>query len=81
MEVYETTHLPVAQVPAGDGWALATGNTTTNMWRRPGPVLAALMALLDWAREHTSPRDPNSPHELLVAAQQAVDDATAEQHA
>jgi hypothetical protein len=29
---------------------------------------AALKALLDWGREHTSPHDPNSPHDLLVAA-------------
>jgi len=35
-------------------------------------VRAALQALLDWGREHTSPRDANSPHHLLVAAQAAL---------
>lgn len=32
----------------------------------------ALKALLDWGREHTSPRDPNSPHALLVEAAAAL---------
>jgi hypothetical protein len=33
---------------------------------------AALRALLDWARENTSPTDANSPHELLIAAAAAL---------
>jgi hypothetical protein len=33
-----------------------------------GELVAALAALCDWAREHTSPRDANSPHQLLVEA-------------
>jgi hypothetical protein len=36
----------------------------------------ALRALLDWGRENTSPRDANSPHALLVAAMEALDDVT-----
>ena len=28
----------------------------------------ALRSLVDWAREHTSPLDADSPHALLVAA-------------
>lgn len=32
----------------------------------------ALHALLDWGREHTRPRDPNSPHLLLIAAAAAL---------
>lgn len=32
----------------------------------------ALEALLEWGREHTSPRDANSPHDLLVAAAAAL---------
>lgn len=37
------------------------------------PDLAkALRALTDWAREHTGPRDANSPHELLVNAVAAL---------
>jgi hypothetical protein len=39
-------------------------------------LAAALKALLDWGREHTSPRDANSPHALLVAATEALDDVT-----
>ena len=36
-------------------------------------VLAtALENLLNWGRDHTSPRDANSPHELLVAAAEAL---------
>lgn len=41
-------------------------------------MLAALQALSDWGREHTSPRDANSPHALLVAAAKAI--AAAEGH-
>lgn len=76
MNVYETAHLPVAEVPTGEGWQIVSGNLTHNGWRRPGPLLVALQGLLDWGREHTSPRDPNSPHALLVAAQDAIDKAT-----
>lgn len=37
------------------------------------PQLAqALRGLLDWGRDHTSPRDANSPHDLLVAAAAAL---------
>lgn len=36
-------------------------------------ITAALTALLDWGREHTSPTDANSPHELLIAAKAALD--------
>lgn len=45
--------------------------------KEAGPaLLAALQALLDWGREHTSPRDANSPHALLVAAAEAIELAT-----
>jgi hypothetical protein len=39
-------------------------------------LLAALQALTDWGRDHTSPKDPNSPHALLVAASAAIARAT-----
>jgi len=39
-------------------------------------LLAALEALTDWGREHTSPRDDNSPHLLLIAAMEAIAKAT-----
>jgi hypothetical protein len=40
-------------------------------------LLAALKALTDWCREHTSPLDENSPHTLLVDACTAIDKANA----
>ena len=43
------------------------------MTERADAIEAALVALLNWAREHTSPRDANSPHDLLVAACHALD--------
>lgn len=39
-------------------------------------LLEALQSLLDWGRDHTSPTDKNSPHELLVAAHDAIAAAT-----
>jgi len=35
----------------------------------------ALAGLLDWGREHTSPLDQNSPHELLIKAATVLDKA------
>jgi len=35
-------------------------------------LFSALCDLLDWGREHTSPRDPNSPHALLIKAADAI---------
>ena len=39
-------------------------------------MLAALIALTDWMRDHTGPRDPDSPHDLLVAAMATIAKAT-----
>jgi hypothetical protein len=38
-------------------------------------LLAALKALTDWGREHTSPLDQNSPHALLISACRAIERA------
>ena len=38
-------------------------------------LLAALEALTEWGRTYTSPRDANSPHELLIAAVNAINRA------
>jgi hypothetical protein len=38
-------------------------------------LLEALRALTDWAREHTSPRDANSPHDLLIQAVAVIEEA------
>lgn len=39
----------------------------------------ALFALTEWGRTHTSPTDPNSPHELLIQAVAALEAANKEQ--
>ena len=39
-------------------------------------LLAALQALTEWGCTHTSPRDANSPHALLIAARAAIARAT-----
>jgi hypothetical protein len=44
-------------------------------------LLEALRELLDWGRDHTSPRDENSPHELLVNAHAAIRKAEGWPHA
>ena len=35
-------------------------------------LLAALVGLVNWGREHTSPCDDDSPHELLVRGCEAI---------
>jgi hypothetical protein len=35
-------------------------------------MLLMLQDLLDWHREHTSPLDPNGPHELIAKAKAAL---------
>ncbi len=35
-------------------------------------IYKALEALVEWGRTHTSPNDPNSPHELLIAGVEAL---------
>jgi hypothetical protein len=35
-----------------------------------------LQALVDWCRSYTSPRDPNSPHDILVQAVETLKTAT-----
>ena len=44
-------------------------------------MAAALLALLEWGREHTSPTDANTPHALLVEAAAALDEAGGEEAA
>jgi hypothetical protein len=38
-------------------------------------VLETLRALTDWARENTSPRDANSPHDILIRTAAVIDEA------
>ena len=65
-----------------DGDQGATGELPWSIAKRNGDLLAAapellaaLEPLLDWCREHTSPIQPNSPHDLLVAANHAIQKA------
>jgi hypothetical protein len=60
--------------PAGlDGFAVGEANARLIA---AAPELAqALKALTKWGRDTTSPRDPNSPHALLVAAVDALQKA------
>mgnify|MGYP006357519355 CR=1 FL=1 len=39
-------------------------------------LLAALQALTEWGCTYTSPLKPNSPHDLLIAARDAISKAT-----
>jgi hypothetical protein len=41
-------------------------------------LLAALEALTEWGRTHTSPTQANSPHALLIAAVEAIAKAKGE---
>lgn len=44
-----------------------------NRLKVEAPAMADLLRLiLDWGRNHTSPTDPNSPHDLLVAADSII---------
>lgn len=47
MDLFETTYLPVADLPTGDGWEMVSGNVTHNSWRRPGALLVAATDALD----------------------------------
>lgn len=42
-------------------------------------LLEALKDLSDWGRTYTSPLDANSPHDLLIAAINAITKATGEE--
>lgn len=64
---------------AADGYHVATvsrgmndANEYATMFAASLDTLAALKALVDWGREHTSPSDPNSPHDLLIAGVAAI---------
>lgn len=42
-------------------------------------LIKNLEALTEWACTHTSPRDPNSPHELLISTRAVLEKAKAAQ--
>lgn len=42
-------------------------------------LLSTLQALTDWAREHTSPRQSNTPHEILIEAMAVIAKATGQE--
>lgn len=49
-------------------YAVRATQSHTSLIDRRNESLSALKALTEWCRTHTSPLQPNSPHELLIAA-------------
>ncbi len=54
---------------------LAIANRLVLAWNIHGKLRTTLRELVDWCREHTSPRDASSPHQLLVNATAVLDAA------
>lgn len=54
---------------------LAIANRLVLTWNMHGKLRTTLGELVNWCREHTSPRDANSPHQLLVNASALLDEA------
>jgi hypothetical protein len=55
--------------------ALANADDIARAVNSHKDLVIALERLTEWGREHTSPRDKNSPHALLVAAVAALEKA------
>lgn len=68
-------HAPTLSVPLA---AVSGRAKIVQLTRQRDALAAALLDLTNWAREHTSPRDANSPHKLLIAAQAALTAAGAQ---
>lgn len=78
-QVWKGDHGPIiAEVVSTEDPAIGVteGIANARLIAAAADLLAALTNLLDWAREHTSPIEPNSPHTLLVAAHAAIAKAT-----
>jgi len=56
---------------------LAVANRLVQTWNMHGKLRTTLGELVDWCREHTSPLDGNSPHQLLVNASGVLTEAAA----
>jgi len=52
----------------GSPYTLLAMDANAALFRSAPETFAALRALVDWGRQHTSPIDENSPHDLLVNA-------------
>ena len=62
----------------GDLVALCPKEGDATLFAAAPDLLGALQSLTEWGRTHTSPLDPNSPHDLLIAAMEAISKATGE---
>lgn len=65
----------LASHESGNGTTPAERDANVRLAAAAPELLASLRALVDWARQHTSPVQPNSPHALLVQAWKALDRA------
>lgn len=63
------------RVPQGFS-GFAEGEANARLIAAAPEMLDCLVSLLDWCREHTSPTQQNTPHDLLVAAHHAIAKAT-----
>jgi hypothetical protein len=53
-------------------YCLDADRSVGNLFASSTDLYRSLRQLVDWAREHTSPCDPNSPHDLLIDASAAL---------
>lgn len=51
-------------------------NVSVELLKAAPDLLAALQNLTEWGCTYTSPLKPNSPHDLLIAARDAISKAT-----
>ena len=81
MNVFESVTLPLGERPDGDSWYLVkvVDEGRSRLWRRSGPVLAALDGLVEWVCAHVPLDGPEGVSELLRQAREAIDQAIADE--
>lgn len=71
----EEVYPVIAQVDLDNVEDIEQGHADGRLIAAAPALKSALAGLLDWCREHTSPRGANSPRSLVVAAFNALLDA------